>query len=98
MGFCTVKDGVNAGNQLSEEESTRAKLPSLKETGNRRCCCWEYLPEGSRDDCPDFRGYNDAYYKLFDDNYFTFFINSCVYRIEEVWREYKRKVSEHEAL
>lgn len=42
---------------------------------------WEYAPEDNIDQSPDFKGANDVYLKLFDEEYLEEFTTTCANRI-----------------
>jgi hypothetical protein len=62
---------------------------------------WAYLPQGGNDPddnsaCPNFRSCNEAFYNLFDDDYFKVFVEKCVLKIRELWKDWAgREVKEN---
>lgn len=55
-----------------------------------------YLPQGGKEindnsDCPNFHDCNEAFYKLFDDDYFEVFVEDCVLKIEDLWKDWETR-------
>ncbi len=87
-GIILTKNGVwdkeiNKEDLVSKEDLQKILKNKNLET-DKRWVYSEYLPDGDGDSSPNFRDFNDEYYKLYDDVYFNEFIKQSVKRIIDI--------------
>lgn len=85
VGLCTPVNGEHQGNQLSKTEITK-RYPKIdiddkSDNIDGWWIYYEMLPVPEETESPDFQDFNDAYYKLYDDEAFEVFLNGSIDKI-----------------
>lgn len=82
VGLCTPVNGEHQGNQLSKAEiKKRYPKIDIEDKPDNFDGWWIYyemLPVPEETESPDFQDFNDAYYKLYDDEAFEIFLQGSI--------------------
>lgn len=81
IGYCCPVNHHKKGQPLTDKEITR--LLSLTPCVDEWWAYWEFIPCNDETACPDFKGLNEPYIKLFDETTFNDFVITCTDKINE---------------
>lgn len=84
-GFCVAKNKKWSDSKILKDR-VKILIPNidLKMKDDSWWLYWEYLLNDDLTKTPDFRSFNDTYFKLFDREYRGIFINDCIEQILKV--------------
>lgn len=87
-GYCIAYKKESGPQRLTEKE-IKHFIPHVEPKIDNWWAYWEYLPIDDENEVPYFEYFNvednDLYFKLYDEGYFNYFIDSCVNRISQLY-------------